>query len=273
MNCQVDIIIIGDSKAGNNAVKKLASIKPSIKVAFISREFKSTTTHDYLNVEYIKDEVVFTDYRNRLFGCYLKNGDRIYGTHLVIATGLTYEPLLVNGKVVPNVFNTLEDISKTAKNMPAVLLWNQNSDIKFATSLAKKYKHIYLCTKNLVPENLTETNVKKLSDIKNIVILPNTSIIKAEVVNNTLLSVELDNYSKLTCSAIYVKTTAAPDVDFVSDKIISKLPTKHLIVDNNAESTIIPKCFAIGNCIKKSTKLIEQAMLDAISKDFSERSE
>ena len=88
MNCQVDIVIIGDSKDGHEALKKLAAAKPDIKIAFISREYKSTTTHDYLNVEYIKDEVIFIDYKNRLFGCYLKTGKQVYSTHLIIASGL-----------------------------------------------------------------------------------------------------------------------------------------------------------------------------------------
>ena len=67
MNLQVDIIVIGDSLSGHTVVNKLASANPMIKMVFISREFKSTTTHDFLNVEYIKEEVVFTDYKNRLF--------------------------------------------------------------------------------------------------------------------------------------------------------------------------------------------------------------
>ena len=71
MNTQFDVIIIGDSKAGNEALACIASANRCISVAFISREFKSTTTKDFLNVEYIKEEVVFTDYKNRLFGCYL----------------------------------------------------------------------------------------------------------------------------------------------------------------------------------------------------------
>ena len=81
MNYQVDIIIIGDSKSGQEILDKLASTKPTIKFAFISQAFKSTTTHDYLNVEYFRNEVVFTDYKNRLFVCYLKNHCRYGNCH------------------------------------------------------------------------------------------------------------------------------------------------------------------------------------------------
>ena len=50
MNYQVDIVIIGDSLEGYNILKKIADGKPTIKIAFISREFRSTTTHDFLNL-------------------------------------------------------------------------------------------------------------------------------------------------------------------------------------------------------------------------------
>ena len=75
MNFRVDVIVVGDSKAGHEILDKIASSKSLIKVAFISQAFKSTTTHDYANVKYFRDEVEYISYRHRLFCCYLKNGD------------------------------------------------------------------------------------------------------------------------------------------------------------------------------------------------------
>lgn len=268
MNCQVDVIIIGDSIEGQEALKKIASNNPTIKTAFISRNFRSTTTRDYINVEYLKEEVVFIDYKNRLFGCYLKNGDRIYSTHLVIATGVLYEPLMLNNKAVPNVFYNTSDIPKLAKNQPAIVIGQQNSDVKFALAVAKKYRHVYLCTEKLNLDNITPANVKKLAETENIVVLPNTSILKVIAPEGVLQTVELDNYSTVTCAAIYVKTAATPEVDFVSTKLIQKDETNHLIVAGNAESLIVPKCFAIGSCAKKSTKQMNQLMVETILNDF-----
>lgn len=268
MNCQVDIIIIGDSIEGHEAVKKIASNKPSIKIAFISREFRSTTTRDYLNVEYIKEEVVLIDYKNRLFGCYLKNGDRLYSTHLIIATGLLYSPLILNNKVVPNVFNNTSDVSKMAKNQPALVIGQQNSDVKFALAVAKKHSYVYLCTEKLALENLTPANAKKLAEAKNVVLLPNTSLLKVVAPEGVLQKVELDNYSTVTCTAIYIKTKATPEVDFIPTKLIQKDATNHLIVADNAESLIIPKCFATGTCAVKSTKRMNQLMVETILNDF-----
>lgn len=268
MNYQVDIIIIGDSAAGHEVLDKIAQNNPKIKLAFISQTFKSTTTRDYLNVEYFKDVVELVDYKNRLFGCYLKNGTRLYATHLIIASGLNYAPLVLNGRATSCVYNTTDDIPKTAKNQPAVVLCNTNSDVKFALEVAKKYKQVYLCVKGVEIEDITEANAKKLNGAKNLAILPNTSLLKAIAKDGVLLKVELDNYAVLNCSAIYAKTEATPATTFVPNNLIQKTELGYLVVDEKAESTIVPKCFAVGNCIQKYTKTKAQKMLEAILSDF-----
>jgi thioredoxin reductase len=269
MNLQFDIIVIGDSKEGREAVKKLASANPTIKMAFVSREFKSTTTHDYLNVEYIKDSVTFTDYRNRLFGCYLESGDRLFCTHMIIASGLSYLPFTVNNKQVPCVFNNTDDIPKTAKNQPAVVIGTDNSDAKFALEVAKKYKHVYLCNKSISFEGLTPANEKKLNEASNIVVLPNTSVVKFLAEEDSLKKVELDSYSTINCSAIFVKTQATPETLFVSDKLIVKDDKGYLMTTNISQSSLVPKCFAIGSCASKSTKKMFEAMIENILNYFN----
>lgn len=267
MNRQFDIIIIGDSKEGNNTLKYIATLKPTIKIAFISREFKSSTTHDFLNVEYIKGEVAFTDYRNRLFGCYLASGERFYCTHLIIASGLKYEPYRVGNKRVPCVYNTTNDIPNNARTRPALVIANSDKEVKFAMSVAKKYKQIYLCTPTIELKAQPST-LKKLDDTKNIVVLPNTSILRVSTSDEALNKVELDNYSTVTCSAIYIKTATVPETSFVSDKLILKNEEQYLDTMNNLESSLVPKCFAVGNCVKKSTKKMISNMYETILNDF-----
>lgn len=267
MNYQVDIVVIGDSRVGHDAIKKLASTKPTIKIAFISREFKKATTHDYLNVEYIKDEVVFTDYRNRLFGCYLESGKRIFCTHLVIASGLAYEQLKIGNKEVPSVFNNTDDITKTAKIQQAIVLGQRDADVKFAITVAKKYKYVYFCMESLTPD-ITDKNMQKLLNIENLVVLPNAVINKFTELNGELSSVELSNYSTLTASAVFVKTKATPETAFVSDKLIGKDEKGFLRTTNFAQSLLVPKCFAIGNCAGKSTQKMRDLMIETILTDF-----
>jgi thioredoxin reductase len=268
MNRQFDVIVIGDSKAGNEAVKNIAAANRAIKIAFISREFKSYTTRDFLNVEYIKDEVTFTDYKNRLFGCYMKSGDRFYCTHLIIASGLSYVPFRLGNKPVPGVFNTADDISKLAKNQQAIVLGNSEADAKLALAVAKKYKHVYVCTKSIELDVASNTR-KKLTSTDNIVVLPNASIVKVAAADGELNTVELDNYSTLTCSAIFVKTASTPETIFVSDKLISKDTDGFLETAFNLESLLVPRCFATGNCVRKNTKKMSLAMFETILNDFT----
>ncbi len=266
MNRQFDVIVIGDSKAGNDAVNNIAAANRTIKIAFISREFKSSTTRDFLNVEYIKDEVTFTDYKNRLFGCYLKSGIRHYCTHLIIASGLGYAPFMIGNKMIHGVLNTATEIPKAAKQQVAVVVGNGDIDTKLALAVAKKYKYVYLCTKDIELE-VTEAIFKKLKKAENILVMPNVSIAKAVFEDETLVSVNLDNYSKITCNAIFAKTEANPETAFVSEKIISK-ENGYLKTSNIAQSLSVPKCFAVGSCACKSTKKMQAAMVESVLNDF-----
>lgn len=265
MNFRVDVIVVGDSNNGHDILDKLATGKPSMHVAFISQAFKSTTTHAYVNVKYFRDEVLYVSYRHRLFCCYMKNGDHIYSTHVVIASGLAYEPLVLNNEQVPCVFNSADECTNMAKQQPALVIYNNDEDVKLAIEVAKKYKQVYLCNKEIA---LADKIAKKLAKVENIAVLPNASVRKAVSDNGVLQTVELDNYSTINCSAIYVKTAAKPAVEFVPKKLIQRDPSGYLVVSENCESTIVPKCFAAGSCLPKYTKAMAQKLVDTILNDF-----
>ena len=267
MNYQFDVIVVGDSKAGNAAVKSIASVNKSIKIAFISRDFKITTTRDFLSVEYIKGEVTFTDYNNRLFGCYLSDGDRYYCTHLIIASGLSYAPFIVNNKPINCVFNTMNEIPKAVKQQVAVVVGHHEAEVKLALAAAKKFKYVYLCAE-AIDLDITASTRKKLEDIENLLVLTNTSIAKANFVEESLVSVKLDNYAEVTCNAIFAITASTPEVMFISEKLISRNSDGYLVTSNVAQSLMVPKCFAVGNCTCKSTKKMQTAMIEAILNDF-----
>ena len=271
MNCQYDIIIIGDSKEGNQLIKSIAAVNINIKLAFVSREFKTATTPDFLNVEYIKDEVVLTDYKNRLFGCYLKSGPRLYATHIIFAVGQKYAPFTVNNKLVPNVFHTIVDVPKEAKKLPAIVVAYTEADIKFAFDVAKKYKYVYICLDEF-GSWMSEALRKKLllKQAANIVVLPNTHINKVSTYDENLVTVTLDNYSTVTCAAIYVKTEASPDTSCISARsgLIRANEAGYLVTTDTLESTLVPKCFAVGTCTQKCTKKMMDALIESILIDF-----
>jgi thioredoxin reductase len=271
MNYQYDLIIIGDSKEGNQLVKNIATANLNIKIAFVSREFKMSTTPDFMNVEYIKEEVTLTNYKNRLFGCYLKNGDQLYATHLVFAVGQKYAPLTVNNKKVPNVFNTVVDVPKEAKKLPAIVLANNEADVGMALEVAKKYKYVYLCLDDF-GDWISDDMRKKLllKQAANIVVLPNTHIKKVSVYDETLINVELDNYSTAFCTAIYVKTETSPDTSCITARagLIKADKAGYLETNDRLESTLVPKCFAIGSCTQKCTKKMIKNLIENILTDF-----
>ena len=269
MNYRVDVIIIGDSKNGHELLDKLATGNPKINIAFISQAFKSTTTHDYINVKYFRGEVEYLSYRHRMFNCYLKNKDIIFSTHVIVASGVSYEPLMLNNEVVPNVYNNADDIPKIAKNQPALVIYKQASDAKLALEVAKKYKQVYLCTKELdITKDITKATAEKISKVENLVVLPNASVQKAISENGALQKVELDNYSRINCSAVFVKTDFKPATEFIPKKLVQKDEYGYLVVSDKAESTLVPKFFAAGNCAKKYTKAMDQQIIETILNDF-----
>lgn len=267
MNRQFDVIVVGDSKAGNAAIKSIASASRNIKVAFISIEFKNSTTRDFLSVEYIKGEVTFTDYKNRLFCCYLANGERHYCTHLIIASGVGYAPLIVGHKPVAGIFNTVNEIPKATKNQVAIVVGHRDADVKLAIAVAKKYKYVYLCIEAM-DIDVTEATRKKLAMVENLLMLHNTSLAKAIFTDNSIISVSLDNYTKITCNAIFAITAASPETTFVSEKLICKDASGYLETTAACQSSLVPKCFAIGNCACKSTKKMQTTMIETILNDF-----
>lgn len=269
MNNLVDVLIIGDSKAGHNVMKKLAAERPFLKMAFASREFKSFTTLNKLNIEYIKQEVTHINYKNRLFYCYFKTGEYICSTHLILATGLSYEPLKLGNKVIDCVANNADDIIKQAKNLPAMVIGDDTETVKLALEVAKKYKQVYLCLKQITFKDITPTLLRKINQADNIAVLPNTELLKVTRIDDLLYSAELSNYATITCHGIFIKTEYRPETSFISDKIIKKDELGYCLTNAQGESTLVPKCFAIGHCAKKPSIAKERQVIEQLLKDFN----
>jgi thioredoxin reductase len=185
--------------------------------------------------------------------------------------GQKYVPFTVSNRKVPNVFNTPVDIPKEAKHLPAIVLAKNEADISMALEVAKKYKYVYLCLDDF-GNWISDAMRKKLllKQAANIVVLPNTHINKVSVQDETLNIIELDNYSTVTCAAIYVKTDVSPDTSCISTRagLIKANEAGYLETNDKLESTLVPKCFAAGSCTQKCTKKMITALIEAILKDF-----
>ena len=116
-------------------------------------------------------------------------------------------------------------------------------------------------------ESLSAATAKKINKAENITVLHNASIKNAISDSGVLQRVELDNYSEIACSAIYLKNDSAPAIDFIPRKIISR-DGAYPIVRDNCESYLVPGCFIAGTCLKKYTKAMEQKIVESILRDF-----
>jgi thioredoxin reductase len=151
------------------------------------------------------------------------------------------------------------------------VLANNTADIKFALEVAKKYKYVYICLDdfgNWISDELRKKLLLKQAN--NIVVLPNTHINKVSAYDENLVTIELDNYSTVTCAAIYVKTEASPDTSCISARagLIKADENGYLETTNNLESTLVPKCFAAGSCTQKCTKKMINSLIETILADF-----
>ena len=169
---------------------------------------------------------------------------------------------------MPNVFNTAVDIPKEAKDLPAIVLGRKEADVKLALAVAKKYRYVYLCSETMELD-CSDSTFKKLKQTTNIVFLPNTKPIGFSTANSSIKSVEFDNYSTITCSAIYVKTDVSPDTACISSRVgLIKANEEGYLETNNLESTLVPRCYAVGSCAQKCTKRMINKLIDTILADF-----
>jgi thioredoxin reductase len=93
--------------------------------------------------------------------------------------------------------------------------------------------------------------------------------VKTSVDNNVLMSVTLDNYTKITCNAIFAITSTIPETNFISEKLIDK-ENGYLKTTDTAQSLLVPNCFAVGNCACKSTKKMQAGVIEAVITDLTE---
>lgn len=268
MNFRVDVIIIGNSKASYNILNKIAS-KQSIELAFINTQSNNSTTCDYKNVHCFNSKVKYVSYKHRLFSCYMENGDNVFGTHLIVAPESIYEPVIINNKIIPNTFSSIDNVPSHAKDQTALVICCQDSDAKMAISVAKKYNLVYLCinTTDLI-DCVSAGSAAKLNKLKNLMVIPNTSVKDVVLDENLAIQkIKLDNYTELECAAIFTSTASKPAIDFMPTNILPR-ENGYPVVSSACESTVVPSCFVAGDCLKKYTKTMEQKIIESIMKDF-----
>ena len=257
-----DIIVIGASKEGIEFCKQLLSKVNDIKVALVSRNFNRPI--DLSAIELINREVIFSTYNRGLLSITLDNKTNLFTKNIVIATGTKpIKSTLKNNNIQYNLNNL-----KVSKSTPAIVFGSDNLAASYAITLSKKFKYIYLCT-NSLDLKCDQKYIKKIENIANIVHLPNCNIVACKNdKDGNLAEVQLDTYSSIRCTALFMSIGRTPDTSGMSKRMIEIDSEGYIITKEFNETTKVPNIFAIGSCTKaKHTHSISSVVNTIISRN------
>ena len=243
-----DVIVVGASEEGISFCKQLLAKSIGLKVVLVSRNFNRPVEIDGLTQ--IKQEVIFSSYIHGLIGLTLADRSQIFGLNTVIAVGT--KPIKSSLKNC-NIKYNLSDL-KASKTAPAAVFGNDTLAVNYALTMSKKFKYVYLCS-STIELNCETKYLKKLENTANIVHLPNCNIISCK--NNKegeLVEVQLDTYSSIKCAALIMSLGRTPDNSGLSKRMIEVDSNGYILTKEFNETTIIPKIYAIGGCVKNGSK-------------------
>jgi len=252
-----DVIIIGASAEGLTLANYLLLNKPDLKIAIISKSFKYLTQKlNTLVADKFTGEVILSTYYHGIIGFILKDKRTIYGKKAVIATGTkpiklsTDDPKLKNSGIIYNPV----DLTNISKNHQVVIVGNSAEAVKYSIELSKKFKYIYLCSKEF-KLNCNAKMIKKLNELPNVVHLPGCNIVSYKKdKNGRIQEVTLDTYSTIHCAALIGAFGRMPDVSGISTKMLEVDLDGYAVVNSKNESTKIPGIYVIGACARRNTK-------------------
>lgn len=268
LNKLFDAVIVGASEEGLALCEYLANKNADLSVLLITRAATKIKNGTKLGqTAIIEDELIYSDYNHGIVELYLRSGNKAFGLNIVLATGSKPKKACFQ---TPNVYydiNACQLESKRTKQ--AIVVGDGQSAVATAISASKKFRYVYLCSKSMALKDSQE-NLKRLSECKNAVHLPNCLIVRVK--NNfkgELEEVTLDTYSTLRCNAIFAMLGRLPDVPQFNQKMI-ELDDGRIKTDAAGNTTKIPGIFAVGSCAdhndKKNVIRVGKAILKAKNK-------
>lgn len=246
-----DVIIVGASTDGIALCEYLVSKKPDIKTLIVAENTNNILQkHKLENTIIVKDKVIYSSYNHGVIGLNLESGDQIFATNIVIATGTKPKKINLN---TSNVYYKTTTCNVCSKSKQAIVVGDKLRAVSAAIWASKKFRYVYLCSKvfNL---KAPDKDLEKLAACKNVVHLPNCSIV--DVKNNKygeLEEVTLDTYSTIKCSAVLVISDRLPDVPQLHPQML-EIEDGYIKINHQGQTTKIPKLFALGGCTKYKSK-------------------
>jgi len=251
MNKIYDIIVIGYAKDGQEVIKKLMSANTSLSIACISKKLYGQV--DLAGIDFYNDEAIFLNYFRGLISITTANKQDYFCKKLILAINTVakrYPGLPTN-----NVYYNGYDIPKDAKNKQAIVIGDIKTAGNLALAVAKRFKYVYLCTKEFTLESDAK-EAFKLENTPNIVHLPNCHIVKHKLSKDgTLSEVTLNTFEVLHTSYIFVAADRRPDTDWLPKRIVRVANNGAILTDKNGVTQSVPTIYAVGGCTEDNIKV------------------
>ena len=255
-NEMYDVVVLGASAEGIALCEYIKAKSPTKKVALVSKHFNFVKPNNKLaDTKLITGTSVYSSFNHGLVILTLKDNSLVVGKNLVIATGAapvkSTADRFKNNKAI--CYNPRE-ITVNPKNKPAVVYGDGADAVKFALSMAKKFKYVYLCS-SVFKLECDAKLLKKLNEVANIVHLPNCHIVSSKTdKDGKLCEVTLNTYDTIKCVALVLALGRTPDVNGVDPRMIELDQDKYIMINMHHQSTKVPNIYAIGECTKHNTK-------------------
>jgi len=255
-NEMYDIIVLGASPEGIALCEYIKTKSPDKKVALVSKHFNFVKSNNKLaDTKLITGTSVYSSFNHGLVILTLKDSSLVVGKNLVIATGAA--PIKSGAdrfKNNKNICYNPREITVNPKNKPAVVYGDGADAVKFALTIAKKFKYVYLCSSVFKLECDTKL-IKKLNEVANIVHLPNCHIVGSKNdKEGKLCEVTLNTYDTIKCVALILALGRTPDVNGVDQRMIELDQDKYAVINSQHQVIKVPNIYAIGECTRHNTK-------------------
>lgn len=205
-------------------------------------------------VEFFTAEAVYLQYSHGLFVLSVvqeTTKGMLCGLSVIFATGT--RPIKTTLKN-SNIHYKALDLPGRHKSEPVVIYGNNDDSANYALELSKRYRYVYLCTKEF---NLAckPRLVKKINNTANIVHLPSCNIMSCKNdKSGKLAEVTLDTYASIKSSGLIFALGRIPDIPAFSKHYIAEGPSGTLQTKAFNESTLVPGVYAIGALCEKFSK-------------------
>jgi thioredoxin reductase len=260
-NKMYDAIIVGASKEGVQAARKLAKSPRFKTVALISEDFSRLKKKPLEGVECVNQKATFIAYNRGLIAVTLEDGSLAISETVVMATGQTPNELVVGNREVKGVYYDVDSLPRLNKYSQALIVGHGEDAVEAALALSKKLRYVYLCDKAMQP-GCDADLAAKMKAADNIVYLPNSCVTDCFVEGDSNETVvKFDTYDKIRCTVMLVFLGGRPNLVTSAHQLFNVDAGGAAQINDYCMTSFVPKLFAVGYCASGYTSAKGAKML------------